>query len=99
MHNSEKGVLKGPKLRGKHATYIEAAEPFIKAAKKSIWVDKLILGRIESCKAGNINMKFSPTPSGLKVTFRGPCAVQEFFITTDQREWAQEDLTKAMLDD
>ena len=99
VKSKDKAMWAHHKFGGRHTTFIEAAIPFLKAAKASLWVDKIVLGKITPCKPGHISVKFHETTSGLRAVLRGPCAVQEFYITCEQRHWAIEDLTKAVLDD
>ena len=98
MKSKDKRLLDGGKFGKRHTTYLEAAVDFIKAAKERPEVTKIVLGRITQASPGRLGMTFKTTSSGLKVIFRGPRAVQEFFLTTYWPNVTQERLMKDLLE-
>jgi hypothetical protein len=83
MASPRKSLLAGPKINGRHATVIQAARPFVIAAKLRPEVTRVVIGIITKRSLfGPLRLSFSPVPSGLKVKVLGGKMAQEFYVYT-----------------
>ena len=88
-NNLGSGLLKGPKVGGRHTTVISDAQVVIVAAKQCPNVNRIIPGRVAHTGPGKKRIRFIPVLGGLRIRVRGATAVQNLFVQTDNPSQTQ----------
>lgn len=92
--STKKGLLRGPKISSRgHTTVTKAAVPFVEALREAPEVSKLIIGPIQSHRAGRPRTKCERIPAGLRIQVRGRAETQVLYAYTKSPEAVIEALT------
>lgn len=91
----KKNHAMGGKVTATHTTIIDVAEGMIAHAQNRREISKIVLGVITQVGTGKKRVRFTDITTGLLVTVRGSCTLQEIRVFTRNKTVTREALFRA----